>query len=406
MDLIDLDVAARARIADAAAALVEELRAAANPGLMEQFLTEYGLSTREGIALMTLAEAYLRTPDARTLDALIRDKIGSGDWGSHRGGGSLLISASTWALMLTGRVLVSEETYEAEFMETVHSLIRRLGEPVVRTAVEKSMRVLGGQFVQGRDMAEASRRSAPMEAKGWRYSYDMLGEAARTAADATRYFQSYGNAISSLSERCSSDDCHLNPGISVKLSALHPRYEYSQRDRVMAELVPAVSALALQARAANMGFTIDAEEAGRLELSLDVIEVVLQSPALAGWDGFGAAVQAYSKQAVDVIIGCMRWPAVWTGASRCAWSRAPIGISRSSMPRPSASPIIRSLPAKPIRMCLIWRRPGCSPPRGASIPNSPPTPPTPPPPYWRWAARMAISNSSACTAWARRCTRS
>lgn len=296
-----LDAAARARITDDATILVEELRAAADPGLMEQFLAEYSLSTQEGIALMTLAEAFLRTPDADTLDALIRDKIGSGDWGSHRGSGSLLVSASTWALMLTGRVLVSDDTYEVEFMETVHDIIRRLGEPVVRTAVEKSMRILGGQFVQGTDISEASRRAAPMEAKGWLYTYDMLGEAARTRADAARYFQSYAKAISALSERAVNDDCQQNPGISVKLSALHPRYEYSQRDRVMAELVPAVLALALQARAANMGFAIDAEEAGRLELTLDVIEAVLSSPALAGWDGFGVAVQAYSKQALDVI---------------------------------------------------------------------------------------------------------
>ena len=156
-----LDGAARARITDAAAAMVEELRAAANPGLMEQFLAEYGLSTREGIALMTLAEAFLRTPDARTLDPLIRDKIASGDWGSHRGGGSLLISASTWALMRTGRVLVAEETYETEFMETVHSLIRRLGEPVVRTAVERSMRILGAQFVQGAISAKPCKDRRP-----------------------------------------------------------------------------------------------------------------------------------------------------------------------------------------------------------------------------------------------------
>ncbi|MAF49409.1 MAG: bifunctional proline dehydrogenase/L-glutamate gamma-semialdehyde dehydrogenase [Rhodospirillaceae bacterium] len=300
--LIGLDDAARRRIGDEAAAIVRQLRAAANPGLMEQFLAEYGLSTREGIALMTLAEAFLRTPDALTLDELIRDKIGSGDWDSHRAsGGTLLISASTWALMLTGRVLAEEESYEAEFMETVHAIIRRLGEPVVRAAVEQSMRILGQQFVLGRDIGEALKKAAPMEARGWLYSYDMLGEAACTTADATRYFQAYANAISALSAGAASDDCNQNPGISVKLSALHPRYEYVQRERVMAELVPAVSALTLQARAANIGFSIDAEEMDRLELSLDVIEAVLQSPALAGWHGFGAVVQTYCKQAMAVI---------------------------------------------------------------------------------------------------------
>ena len=297
-----LDAAARARIANDAAGLVRELRGAKQPGVMETFLAEYGLTTREGVALMCLAEALLRVPDVSTIDALIEDKIGPADWGRHLGhSGSPLVNASTWALMLTGKVIGAEESSEWDLIGTLRALIKRAGEPVIRRAVVQSMRVLGHQFVLGRDIHEAVARAAGNEAKGYTYSYDMLGEEAHTAEDAQRYFLSYSKAIALLSDRCVHGDTRENPGVSVKLSALHPRYEFAQRRRVLDELVPRVASLALLAKNANMGFSIDAEEADRLDLSLDVIEAVLASPDLKGWDGFGAAVQTYLPRAPHVI---------------------------------------------------------------------------------------------------------
>ncbi|NRB35634.1 MAG: bifunctional proline dehydrogenase/L-glutamate gamma-semialdehyde dehydrogenase PutA [Rhodobacteraceae bacterium] len=293
-----LSPAERAKISAAGADLVRKIRAQANPGLMEVFLAEYGLSTDEGIALMCLAEALLRVPDADTMDALIEDKIAPSDWGKHLGqSASPLVNASTWALMLTGRVLDEAQSPVA----SLRSAIRRLGEPVIRTAVGRAMKEMGRQFVLGEDIASAMRRAAGMEAKGYSYSYDMLGEAARTEADARRYHLSYSRAIAAIATACKSDDIRDNPGISVKLSALHPRYEVAQDRRVMRELVPRLQSLALLAKSAGMGLNIDAEEADRLSLSLDVIEQVLGDPGLAGWDGFGVVVQAYGPRAGAVI---------------------------------------------------------------------------------------------------------
>ncbi len=297
-----LDAAARGRIAKRAAALVEELRADPSPDLMESFLAEYGLSTDEGVALMCLAEAYLRVPDAPTLDALIRDKIGGADWSRHSGDAdSLLINASTWALMLTGKVFRDDPPLETRVVDNLRRLVQRVGEPVVRGAVAQAMRVMGQQFVLGRTIEEAIKRGAGMREKGYRYSFDMLGEAARTETDARRYARSYAKAIAAISEHADAKFVHDNPGISVKLSALHPRYEYVQRERVMEELVPRVSSLVEQARNANIGFNIDAEEADRLDLSMDIIETVLRNRDLAGWDGFGIVVQAYSKQCLPLL---------------------------------------------------------------------------------------------------------
>ncbi|MBK1635147.1 bifunctional proline dehydrogenase/L-glutamate gamma-semialdehyde dehydrogenase PutA [Rhodovulum adriaticum] len=290
-----LSPADRAAISTEAAALVREIRAKDRPGLMEVFLAEYGLSTEEGVALMCLAEALLRVPDAETMDALIEDKIAPSDWGRHLGkSASPLVNASTWALMLTGRVL---DKPEPGLAATLRGAVKRLGEPVIRTAVGRAMREMGRQFVLGEDIDAAMDRAAGMEAKGYTYSYDMLGEAARTDADARRYLDAYGAAIARIAQAATSDDVRANPGISVKLSALHPRYEVAQHDRVMAELTPRLLQLALQAREANMGLNIDAEEADRLSLSLDVIETVLADPRLAGWDGFGVVVQAYGQRA-------------------------------------------------------------------------------------------------------------
>ena len=289
----------RTRISARAATLVRDIRDSADPGLMEVFLAEYGLSTDEGIALMCLAEALLRVPDADTIDALIEDKIAPSDWGKHLGhSSSSLVNASTWALMLTGRVLDDEQ---AGITGALRGAIKRLGEPVIRTAVARAMREMGRQFVLGEDIHKAMKRAEGMQAKGFTYSYDMLGEAARTDADARGYHLAYSRAISAIADHCNHDSVAENPGISVKLSALHPRYEVAQQARVMAELVPRVRALAMLAKSAGMGFNIDAEEADRLSLSLDVIGAVLSEPALAGWDGFGVVVQAYGQRAPLVI---------------------------------------------------------------------------------------------------------
>ena len=292
----DLRQRARAQAVD----LVNQIRADDNPGLMEVFLAEYGLSTDEGVALMCLAEALLRVPDAYTMDALIEDKIAPSAWGAHLGkSSSSLVNASTWALMLTGKVL-QEDTGEG-IAATLHSAIKRLGEPVIRTAVGRAIRELGHQFVLGRTIVEAVSRGRKLAEQGFTFSYDMLGEAAMTGDDARKYFDAYSAAIRELAAECKSADIRNNPGISVKLSALHPRYEVGQRDRVMRELVSTTRKLARQAKKAGMGFNIDAEEADRLELSLDVIAAVLRDPDLAGWEGFGVVVQAYGKRAGAVL---------------------------------------------------------------------------------------------------------
>ncbi|EEW26340.1 bifunctional proline dehydrogenase/L-glutamate gamma-semialdehyde dehydrogenase PutA [Rhodobacter ferrooxidans] len=294
-----LDAAARARITAAGADLVRRIRASAKPGLMEVFLAEYGLSTEEGIALMCLAEALLRVPDAPTMDALIEDKIAPSDWGRHLGkSASSLVNASTWALMLTGKVL---EDREPGVVGHLRNAVKRLGEPVIRKAVARAMKEMGRQFVLGETITAAMERATELEAKGYTYSYDMLGEAARTESDARRYHLAYSRAITAIASACKSHDIRANPGISVKLSALHPRYEVAKRERVLAELVPRVKALAGLARAAGLGFNIDAEEADRLALSCEVIEAVLSDPSLAGWDGFGVVVQAYGRRAGAVI---------------------------------------------------------------------------------------------------------
>ncbi|MCU0825929.1 MAG: bifunctional proline dehydrogenase/L-glutamate gamma-semialdehyde dehydrogenase PutA [Tabrizicola sp.] len=294
-----IDPKARADIVARAADLVSRIRASARPGLMEVFLAEYGLSTDEGIALMCLAEALLRVPDAETMDALIEDKIAPSDWGRHLGqSASPLVNASTWALLLTGKVL---DESKGGIAGVLRGAVRRLGEPVIRTAVSRAMKEMGRNFVLGETIDRAMDRAAELEAKGYTYSYDMLGEAARTEADARRYHLAYSAAITSIARAAKGNDIRTNPGISVKLSALHPRYEVAKCDRVMEELVPRVRALATLAKAAGLGFNIDAEEADRLALSLEVIEATLSDPALKGWDGFGVVVQAYGRRAGAVI---------------------------------------------------------------------------------------------------------
>ncbi|QIE43174.1 bifunctional proline dehydrogenase/L-glutamate gamma-semialdehyde dehydrogenase PutA (plasmid) [Rhodobacteraceae bacterium SC52] len=293
-----IDDAMRAATHVRATSLVKGIRDDSRPGLMEVFLAEYGLSTEEGVALMCLAEALLRVPDDETIDALIEDKIAPSEWGAHLGhSSSSLVNAATWGLMLTGKVLKDG----TGIAQTLRGAVRRLGEPVIRTAVGRAMREMGAQFVLGETIEKAVARGKDMQKKGYTYSYDMLGEAALTAHDAQHFYDAYEAAIAKLATECTSTDTRRNPGISIKLSALHPRYEETQRARVMDELVPRTVALAKMARDAGMGLNIDAEEADRLDLSLDVIEAVLSDESLAGWDGFGVVVQAYGKRASLVI---------------------------------------------------------------------------------------------------------
>ncbi|MDP3897451.1 MAG: bifunctional proline dehydrogenase/L-glutamate gamma-semialdehyde dehydrogenase PutA, partial [Mesorhizobium sp.] len=294
-----IDEGQRAAISKHAVSLVEAVRASSDPKLMEVFLSEYGLSTQEGVALMCLAEALLRVPDAETMDDLIRDKIAPHDWSAHSGGSSsIFVNASTWALALTGKVLDDG----ADGIErTLRAMVRRLGEPVIRTAVAAAMREMGEQFVLGRTIDEAVRRGRAFTRKGYLYSFDMLGEAARTEADALRYHRAYADAISSLNSGSDSPNIRNNAGISVKLSALHPRYETAQKETMLPVMAERLLSLAVAARHARMGLNIDAEEADRLDLSLDVIERVLADPELAGWDGFGVVVQAYGPRAPFVI---------------------------------------------------------------------------------------------------------
>jgi RHH-type proline utilization regulon transcriptional repressor/proline dehydrogenase/delta 1-pyrroline-5-carboxylate dehydrogenase len=291
------------RIAIRARALVQEVRARrVGRGGLDAFLHEYELSSREGVVLMCLAEALLRIPDAETADRLIKDKLADADWEKHLGSSeSLFVNASTWALMLTGRVIRLERDGNQDLAGVLKRLVSRSGEPVIRQAVVQAMRILGRQFVMGRNIEEALERARALEKKGFRYSYDMLGEAARTMADAERYDRAYQQAIRAIGAAAKGKGPIEAPGISVKLSALHPRYEFAKAERVMRELVPRLVDLAKMAKEAGIGFTVDAEEAERLDLSLDIIEAVSGDPALKGWDGFGLAIQAYQKRAFDLI---------------------------------------------------------------------------------------------------------
>ncbi len=282
-----------------AAKLVAGVRERAqDAGVIEAFMREYDLSSEEGVLLMCVAEALLRIPDSDTADLLIRDKLGDANWLSHKGRSeSALVNASTWGLMLTGRLVQLSDATQREPAGAMRRLVGRAGEPVIRLAVRQAMRIMGHQFVMGRTIAEALTRSRRGSNATFRYSFDMLGEAALTARDAARYFESYRHAIDAIGATGPHAEVYAAPSISVKLSALHPRYEFSQRARVRAELTPRVIELARQARGHGIGFTIDAEEADRLDISLDVIGDALSDATLAGWNGFGLAVQAYQKRA-------------------------------------------------------------------------------------------------------------
>ncbi|MET4291561.1 RHH-type proline utilization regulon transcriptional repressor/proline dehydrogenase/delta 1-pyrroline-5-carboxylate dehydrogenase [Bradyrhizobium sp. LB8.2] len=288
-----------ARIDRTATRLIEAIRKRDDRlGGVEDMLREFALSTKEGLALMVLAEALLRVPDARTADQFIEDKLGEGDFIHHETRSTaFLVNASAWALGLSARVIQPGETPDG----TIGRLVKRLGAPAVRTATRQAMRLMGNHFVLGETIEQALERGRPRSGETPRYSFDMLGEGARTATDAKRYFDAYASAIETIGKAAGNHPLPDRPGISVKLSALHPRFEAISRDRVMRELVPQLLDLAQRARAHDLNFTVDAEEADRLELSLDVIAATLADPSLAGWDGFGLAIQAYQKRASAVI---------------------------------------------------------------------------------------------------------
>jgi RHH-type proline utilization regulon transcriptional repressor/proline dehydrogenase/delta 1-pyrroline-5-carboxylate dehydrogenase len=290
------------RIKRQATLLVEAVRKVRlRQGGLDAFLDEYELSSREGIVLMCLAEALLRIPDDETRERLIRDKIGDADWGQHLGRShSLFVNASTWALMLTGR-LVRLDTADTDLGGVLGRLVARSGEPVVREAMVQAMRILGRQFVMGQTIEDALGRAQEDTAKGYRHSFDMLGEAARTMADADRYYESYTAAIAAVGKANAGRGPVLGPGVSVKLSALHPRFEFAQRERILREMVPRLRDLAAAAKDAGIGLTVDSEEADRLDLTLDIFAEVARDPALRGWDGLGLAVQAYRKCAVPLL---------------------------------------------------------------------------------------------------------
>src|SRR6202048_2234066 len=288
--------AAERRIDAYATRLIEGIRGnAGGLGGIEDFLHAYSLSTKEGLALMVLAEALLRVPDAATADRLIEDKLASGDWSHEVKSNALLVSASAWTLGITARIIHPGETPD----RILDTLLKRLGLPAVRASTRQAVRLLAPHFVLGQTIEEALERARSHSEL--RYSFDMLGEGARTAADADRYFAAYREAIEAIAASATTPELIARPGISVKRSALQPRFEAVSRERVLAELAPRLVELARTARARDLNFTIDAEEADRLELTCDVIGSVLADRSLRGWDGFGLAVQAYQKRAPALV---------------------------------------------------------------------------------------------------------
>lgn len=297
------------QVADLARQLVEAVRRQRRHASgVDHLMHEFSLSSQEGVALMCLAEALLRIPDALTVDRLIRDKISRGDWAAHLGGSpSLFVNAATWGLLLTGKLVATHS--ENALAGALGRLIARGGEPLIRKGVDFAMRLLGQQFVMGEQIEAALQRSAANEARGYGHSFDMLGEAALTEADARRYADAYAQAIHAIGRASGGRGPVAGPGISIKLSALHPRYQRSQRERVSSELLARLKALLLLAKGYDIGVNIDAEEADRLELSLDLLEALAGDPELAGWHGLGFVVQAYQKRCpalIDALIDLAR----------------------------------------------------------------------------------------------------
>lgn len=302
----EVNVSTRSRAWERARKMVLKIRQAqAGRGAIDSLLNEYSLSCEEGIVLMCLAEALLRIPDKHTQDELIRDKISQGQWSKHLGtSDSLFVNASSWGLLITGSMVNYADKRNQNKFGLLKKTVGRLGEPVIRKSMNYAMKIMGNQFVMGETIKAATERAATKEQQGYVYSYDMLGEGARTQADADKYFNAYENAITAIGEvavASGHNDPRKVPGISIKLSAIHPRYEFSNKHRVMEELVPKLKALCLHAKQFNIGLTVDAEESERLELSLDIIEAVFTESALGDWTGFGIALQAYQKRAVYVV---------------------------------------------------------------------------------------------------------
>jgi RHH-type proline utilization regulon transcriptional repressor/proline dehydrogenase/delta 1-pyrroline-5-carboxylate dehydrogenase len=307
LDELDLSESQQGEITSLATSLVTRVRVrATEQSPLDAFMQQYDLSSEEGVLLMCLAEALLRIPDADTADKLIADKLGDADWDSHLGKSrSLFVNASTWGLMLTGKLVAISENTQRDFVTMLKKMVAGSGEPVIRQAVRQAMRIMGHQFVMGRNIKEAMKRSHKADNQHYRHSFDMLGEAALTEPDAIRYFEAYRAAILALGvgnkADTAGDAVYAAPSISVKLSALHPRYELAKHDRVLRELVPRLATLARLARDQGIALTIDAEEADRLQLSLDVFEQVFVDPELDGWNGLGLVIQAYQKRAPRVI---------------------------------------------------------------------------------------------------------
>lgn len=291
-----------------ATALRNQKSSGGKSGVVQELLQEFSLSSKEGVALMCLAEALLRIPDNRTRDALIRDKVAAGNWQLHTGNGSsLFVNAASWGLLITGRLTATRN--EAGLGTTLTRLIAKGGEPLIRKGVDMAMRVMGGQFVTGETISEALKNAERLEKEGFRYSYDMLGEAALTEEDALRYLKSYENAIHAIGKQSSGRGIYDGPGISIKLSALHPRYVRAKIERVEDELYPRLLSLVLLAKQYDVGLNIDAEEADRLEISLELLERLCHEPQLQGWNGIGFVIQAYQKRCpfvIDLIIDIAR----------------------------------------------------------------------------------------------------
>ncbi|MCE9677657.1 bifunctional proline dehydrogenase/L-glutamate gamma-semialdehyde dehydrogenase PutA [Shewanella sp. AS1] len=303
--LVPSDEAEIQRITQRAHELVTKVRQYDKKGLMvgiDAFLQQYSLDTQEGIILMCLAEALLRIPDGATADALIEDKLSGAKWDEHMSkSDSTLVNASTWGLMLTGKIIKLDKNIDGKPSSLLNRLINRLGEPVIRQAMLAAMKIMGKQFVLGRTINEALKNSNDKRKLGYTHSYDMLGEAALTMKDAFKYFDDYSNAIQALGEQEYDETEAPRPTISIKLSALHPRYEVANEERTMTELYDTLVKLVSQARSLNVGVSIDAEEADRLELSLKLFEKLYRSDAVKGWGLLGIVVQAYSKRALPVL---------------------------------------------------------------------------------------------------------
>jgi len=303
ISLATLNDNALREVADTAKQLVTETREyKKRQGKIDTLLHQYDLSTEEGIALMCLAEALLRIPDKATMDKFISDKLSTVEWKNHLSkDNSLFVNAATWSLLLTGKIYAPTLDNEQHLLSSLKRSISRLGINMIRPIILQMMKSIGKQFVMGQDIHSALKRSIKLQDTGYRFSFDMLGESARTQADAKQYYDSYVNAIDAIGQAAHAGSPAKNPGISVKLSALCPRYEYTHYERVMNELPPMLLALAQQAKKYNIGLTVDAEEADRLDLSLDIFEQVFKDPSLAHWEGLGLAVQAYQKRAAFVI---------------------------------------------------------------------------------------------------------